>query len=641
MEAKVKEIEQQVREYIEVHPDTTVYEDEGFDLGEITASIDRASPQWVRPSTKRGEMEILTRAPPLAKKGYSLTMGLIQDSWLISAIGALLYTRPDLLNAIFVLSKPALGAYAVRLFVNGAWEVYGPIDDRILFGANSKFCPLLGSVALPPTAPKQELHVWLSVIEKAFSKAVGDGTYLSLNTPGVSVEALYTLTGVPVISELTKDIASNPARLDQTWERFFSTPKMGSVITFSRGGNENDPDGIPLGTLFALLGTGVAADGTRLCAVRSCLTNVAWKGRYAPNTPEFGSAPIELRGKVSEVPTAFIIPFEDLIAKFTTINYLDAPKQPGGNPPLRSFSARGEWTEETAGGCSTFDDTWPNNPQFGFSLLPGETRRVKAYVVLSQYESTLDRGKYNTIGAMVTRGLDNTTRREKLLKNDVFATTGPFTNKREVTCELTIEPGKHYIVVPSTFEPEKIDRFILRVLAPLPVELRELVHRSGKKPMNMSKETIPCSRCGAQCKTGEYFSSPQHPGQFFCKACMDSIRKPDRVCAFCKGEIPASLIAKEFQGQFYHTDCYRCGYCKRSLGKNPRMVDGKLCCENCGQVCCACGKMIEGCVVTVNDKKYHQDCVVCSVCKNVIAAGTPIYMLGDDLCCETCAQNYL
>ena len=640
MEAKVKEIEQQVREYIDVHPDTTVFEDEGFDLGEVTESIDRSAPKWVRPSSKRGEMEILTRAPPLAKKGYCLTMGQIQDSWFISAIGALLYTRPELLNSIFVLSRPALGAYAVRLFVNGAWEVYGPIDDRVIFGAANAVRPLFGSVTTPPSpSAKPELHVWLSVLEKALAKAIGDGTYMSLDVPGVNTEALYMLTGIPVISELTKDIAGNASAAERVWERLSTTPKQGSVITFSRGGNANDPDGIPVGTLFVLLATGVsAADGTRLCALRSCLMPVAWKGRYASGSAEFAAAPIELRGKVSEVPTAFIIPFDDLLAKFTTVNYLDAPK-PGGNPSLRSFSARGEWTEETAGGCSTFDDTWVNNPQFGFSLLPGETRSVKAYVVLSQYESSTDRGKYNTIGAIVTRGLDNTTRRERLLKNDVFATTGPFTNKREVTCELTIEPRKHYLVVPSTFEPEKIDKFILRVLSPLPVELRELVHRSGKKPAILSTETVSCSRCGAKCKTGEHYSSPSHPGQVFCKECMDLTLKPDRVCAFCGGPIPAALVAKEFDGKFYHTDCYRCSYCKRSLGKHPRVVDGKLCCENCGQTCCVCGKIISGCVVTVNDKKYHKECVVCSLCKNVISSGA-IFMLGDDLCCESCAQNY-
>lgn len=637
MEAKVKEIEQQVREYIEVHPESTVFEDEGFDLGEVPASIDGLSPQWVRPSSKRGEMEILTRAPPLAKKGYSLSMGGIRDSWLISAIGALLYTRPELLNALFVLSKPALGAYAVRLYVNGAWEVYGPIDDRILFAAGGAGrCPLLGNVSLPPTAGRLELHVWLTVLEKAFARAVGDGTYMSLDVHGVSVEALYTLTGIPVITELTKDVAAAPER---TWERLATTPKLGSVITLSRGGNENDPDGIPVGTLFVLTGTGVAADGTRLCALRSCLGPVVWRGRYAPGTPEFASAPIELRGKVSEVPTAFIIPFDDVITKFTSINYLDAPKTGGGNPSLRSFSARGEWNEETAGGCSTFEDTWINNPQFGFSLLPGETKSVKAYVVLSQYESTTDRGKYNTIGAMVTRGLDNTTRRERLQRNDVFATTGPFTNKREVTCELTIEPNKHYLIVPSTFEPEKYDKFIIRVLAPLPIELRELVYRSGKKPINPSSEQRMCTRCGALCGTGDVFTSPTLPGQTLCKACKDATLQSDRICAFCKGAIPATLVAKEFQGQFYHTDCYRCGFCKRSLGKNPKVVDGKLCCDNCGQICCSCGQRIDGCVVTVNDKKYHQECVICSLCKKVIEGGA-IYMLGEDLCCESCAQNY-
>ena len=639
MEAIVKEIEQQVKEYVEVHPESNMFEDEGFDLGEVPDVIGQYGPEWVRPSSKRGEVEILTRAPRLLKKGCTLSMGSIQDSWFISAVGALLYTRPELLDAIFVMSKPALGAYAVRLFVNGAWQVYGPIDDRVVFGGGSgaRLLPLFGRVEVPPPA-KPELHVWLTVLEKAFARAVGDGTYMSLNTPGVSVEALYTLTGIPVISAMTKSIAASSERVDRMWERLAASSKAGSVITFSRGGNECDPDGVPVGVLFALIGTGIAADGTRLCAVRSCLGTVAWKGRFAADSPEYSTAPIDLRGKVTGVPTAFIIPLEDVLVKFNTVNYLDAPKA-GGNPNLRSFTAKGEWTEETAGGCSTFDDTWPSNPQFGFSLLPGETAPVKGYVVLAQYESTTDRGKYNNIGAVITRNLDNITRRELLSKADLLATTGPFTNKREVTCELTIEPGKHYLVVPSTFEPEKIDRFILRVLAPRPLELRELVYRSGRKPTRLSAETVPCSRCGVQCKTGEYFSSPSHPGQVFCKTCMDAELASERVCAFCKGPITAGTIAKEFGGAFYHTDCYRCYYCKASLGKNPHVIDGKLCCQNCGQTCCACGKIISGCVVTVNDKKYHKDCVVCSVCKQVISSGS-IFLLGDDLCCESCAQNY-
>ena len=123
---------------------------------------------------------------------------------------------------------------------------------------------------------------------------------------------------------------------------------------------------------------------------------------------------------------------------------------------------------ETAGGCPNFP-TAVNNPQFFLTL----TRPTKLFISLAQ-EETRGTGRDDLhIGFMVVDKKGKRVRR--LFKGQRVANSGQYINRREVSCEITLEPKSYpYTIFPSAFNAGDEARFTLTVHSDYPVTLEAI-----------------------------------------------------------------------------------------------------------------------------------------------------------------------
>ncbi|KAI3379643.1 hypothetical protein SNEBB_009964 [Seison nebaliae] len=157
--------------------------------------------------------------------------GILGNCWFLSAL-AVLAERPDLIRNIMLTSEyNSLGAYQVRLCLDGIWKRI-MIDDLL---------PCDNVTRIPYYSKPLRKQLWVPLIEKAAAKAFG--SYSAL-IGGYLVDGLATLTGAPCESiavvpdtdsdvTLTSDIIDN--HLQVIWAKLLSAKDAGFLMGISCG----------------------------------------------------------------------------------------------------------------------------------------------------------------------------------------------------------------------------------------------------------------------------------------------------------------------------------------------------------------------------------------------------------------------
>jgi len=635
------------------------------------------------PEVKLGARRALCHWRPhrLGPSEYLITGGLCHSTF-VGCVGALLNANEQFLDVLFSISRPALGAHAIRFYRDCKWKLI-TVDDKLPFSLP----PERGQLAfaqvrtLDTSIPEQEtyLHVWLPLLEKAYAKLYG--SYENVEVPSLVSEILYTLTGVPVI---TRPIATYDP--DKLWNEMQNRLLQYGMVVALR--NEKTPDdcGIAVAVPYTILGTALVGETKeRVCVMRPGLGCTTWKGAYSRGTPEFNSLPAEMRNLTNVSTFAFAIPFAQLLQRFTEVYLMDMPIT--NVHTTHSFTATSKWAGATAGGSLSNQETWKNNPQF--SLVCEKDCEVTG--VLSQLDSTADRFKYMSIGCVVAKTADAASRKSNIYADELIASTGSFINKRDTVFTFHAKAGQAYIIVPSTYQPGKEGPFFLRICSNLPVELRDISSEpiSSRKPPSRgpspgrspspgflggarqtpppaaasspasspapasssapargpsaaaaaaapAKKPMKCSECHKDI-VGKYVVLPGTKA-IVCQQCYE---KGATVCPTCKGLIPANVPVHEYKGVRYHTTCFHCQKCNHLFGnEEPTVVDGLLCCMRCVQTCASCGKILgNGKVILVEDKQYHAECLICCVCKLPIPVDGDILLMDDQPICSSCANK--
>jgi hypothetical protein len=120
------------------------------------------------------------------------------------------------------------------------------------------------------------------------------------------------------------------------------------------------------------------------------------------------------------------------------------------------------------------------------------------------------------------------------------------------------------------------------------------------------------------------------------------VRGSSVMCAACGEAVVGSALNSK--GKFFHSQCYKCHECSKSLLGIPfAEKKGEIFCRECAlalfaEPCSGCGKMITGQFLAAFGEKYHPACFVCAAgCGTNVSRG---YAKRDGKAyCRNCAKE--
>uniref|UniRef100_A0A8B9GYF8 Calpain-1 catalytic subunit n=1 Tax=Astyanax mexicanus TaxID=7994 RepID=A0A8B9GYF8_ASTMX len=460
----------------------TLFEDSLFPAASSSLGFNELGPrssktqgvQWKRPP------EICSR-PQFIVDGATRTdicQGALGDCWLLAAIASL--TLNDNLLHRVVPHGQSFGSGYAGIFHFQFWQfgewVDVVIDDRL---------PVKdGKLLFVHSAEGGEF--WSALVEKAYAKL--NGCYEALSG-GSTSEGFEDFTGgVTEMYELKKA----PSDLYNIIQRAVDRGSLlGCSIDIT---SKFDMEAVTFKKLVKGHAYSVTAvhevvyrgTPTKLVRIRNPWGEVEWTGAWSDNSREWDSVDSSSRARL-QVRRCFYkffckvkMSFRDFLQEFSRLEICNLTADALEASQVKKWSTclyNGEWRRgSTAGGCRNFPATFWLNPQFKVNLTHPDkagSSDCSFLVALMQKDRRKKRkeGKdMETIGFAIYEVPGQSgvhLKRDFFLTNASSARSELFINLREVSSRFRLPAGE-YIIVPSTFEPQKEADFVLRVFSEKP-----------------------------------------------------------------------------------------------------------------------------------------------------------------------------
>lgn len=379
-------------------------------------------------------------------------------------------TRDDLLKPLFKSADTEEGKYVVRLYKEGQWHDV-TVDDHLPCNAKG----------VPVYAQSADLHeVWVMILEKAYAKL--HGSYAALEGGNVS-EGLVDLTsGAPEEIDMHSEDGQKMIASDALWQRLlhYQEEQWLTGCGYVVEGEEVEVDtgmGILQNHAYGLM-RAVECQGHRLLQMRNPWGEREWKGAWSDNSSEWtDSLKSELQVEFGD-DGVFWMCYADFIKQFNKVYCCRLYEDKFGKQ-WQHLSIRNEWRGKNAGGSINYE-SWFRNPQYHLKVKRPDT---DLYVCISQPDIRMKghalsdnplHNYENKIGFYVLYTDDPTIKKTGTLTNDDVAVKMTYLNMRQVSVDCKLEPGRDYILMPSTFEPNIELPFVLDVFADEDVEITEI-----------------------------------------------------------------------------------------------------------------------------------------------------------------------
>ncbi|XP_042567412.1 calpain-1 catalytic subunit [Cyprinus carpio] len=446
-----------------------LFEDETFPAQQSSLGFKELGPgsaktkgvRWMRPT------EFCTD-PHFIVDGATRTdicQGALGDCWLLAAIACLTLNEPLLHRVVphgQSFHQQYAGIFHFQFWQFGDW-VDVVIDDRL---------PVRdGKLLFVHSAEGAEF--WSALVEKAYAKL--NGCYEALSG-GCTSEGFEDFTGgVTEMYELKKAPPNLYSIIRRAVERgslmgcsiditsFFDM----EAITFKK---------LVKGHAYSITGVEeVEYRGklTKLLRIRNPWGEVEWMGPWSDESREW----CEIDPSVKSL----MMSFSDFMREFSRLEICNLTPDALQSSKVKKWNTSlypGEWRRgSTAGGCRNYPATFWINPQFKVVLKEPDTESQEdctfLVALMQKNRRKLRReGKdMETIGFAVYEVEKQYLGRVGVhLKRDFFLThtssarSELFINLREVSSRFCLPAGE-YIIVPSTFEPQKEGDFVLRVFS--------------------------------------------------------------------------------------------------------------------------------------------------------------------------------
>uniref|UniRef100_A0A8C1WR11 Calpain-2 catalytic subunit n=1 Tax=Cyprinus carpio TaxID=7962 RepID=A0A8C1WR11_CYPCA len=435
----------------------------------------------------------LTSNPTFISGGATRTdicQGALGDCWLLAAIASLTLNQ-DVFARVVPSGQSFDGDYAgifhFQFWQFGEW-VDVVIDDRL------------------PTRKRELLFVhsaegsefWSALLEKAYAKL--NGCYEALSG-GSTIEGFEDFTGgIAEVHELAK-AGPNLFKTIQKALSWGSLLGMGNwiccvtvreleLIVVQNRFNSADSEAITSQKLVkghAYSVTGVdeveyRGNLTKLIRIRNPWGQVEWTGAWSDGSSEWRQISDSDREKLNckAEDGEFWMSFSDFLQNYSRVEICNLTPDALSDDSINKWALSnfdGNWRKgTTAGGCRNYPNSFWMNPQFLIKLEEQDDDPTDNEVGCSFVVGLIqkNRRKMRKVGEdMHTIGFaiyEFVGQRNVHLDRNFFqrhasaARSETFINLREVCSRFCLPPGE-YLIVPSTFEPNKDGDFCVRVFS--------------------------------------------------------------------------------------------------------------------------------------------------------------------------------
>ncbi|XP_068144740.1 calpain-A [Drosophila tropicalis] len=433
--------------------------------------------EWLRPHE-------IAENPQFFVEGYSrfdVQQGELGDCWLLAATANL--TQES--NLFFRVIPPEqsfeeryAGIFHFRFWQYGKW-VDVIVDDRLP--------TFRGELLYMHSTEKNEF--WSALLEKAYAKL--HGSYEALKG-GSTCEAMEDFTGG--VSEWY-DLAEAPANLFTILQKAAErNSMMGCSLDADPNAYEAEtPQGLIRGHAYSI---------TKVCLIDIVTPNrqgkipmirmrnpwgneAEWNGPWSDSSPEWRYIPEEQKQEIGltfDRDGEFWMSFQDFLNHFQRVEIcnlspdsLTEDQQNSGKRKWEMSMYDGEWTRGvTAGGCRNFLDTFWHNPQYIITLVDPdeEDEEGQCTVIIALMQKNRRSNRTDgclsigfAIYSLTDRELETRPQGRNFFSYKSSVGRSPhFINTREVCSRFKLPPG-HYLIVPSTFDPNEEGEFIIRVFS--------------------------------------------------------------------------------------------------------------------------------------------------------------------------------
>ncbi|XP_077437547.1 calpain-2 catalytic subunit-like isoform X2 [Vanacampus margaritifer] len=467
-----------------------LFEDESFEPLPASLGFNELGPgsykvrgiRWLRPSD-------IVSNPQFIQKDATRTdicQGALGDCWLLAAIASLTLNKQILARVVphdQSFEEDYAGIFHFEFWQFGDW-VDVVVDDRLPTRD--------GELLFVHSADGSEF--WSALLEKAYAKL--NGCYEALSG-GTTTEGFEDFTGG--IAE-RHDLSSPDPHLYNIIRKALERGSLlGCSINITSAADSEAVTYRKLVKGHAYSVTGAEqveykGSGEKLIRIRNPWGQVEWNGDWSDNssTWRYVSDDDRQRLKNRREDGEFWMSFSDFLREFSSLEICNLT-------PDALTSEYRKWAETefeetwrigvSAGGCRNFPNTFWTNPQFVIKLDqvdddPYDGEDGCTFIIGLMQKDKRRRRKMGedmeTIGFLMYELPEEYSgsrqvhlKRNFFLRNSSAARSETFINLREVSSRQHLPPGE-YLIVPSTFEPNKNGDFYIRVFSEKPAHFQEI-----------------------------------------------------------------------------------------------------------------------------------------------------------------------
>uniref|UniRef100_A0A3Q3G806 Calpain-2 catalytic subunit n=2 Tax=Kryptolebias marmoratus TaxID=37003 RepID=A0A3Q3G806_KRYMA len=415
-----------------------------------------------------------------------ICQGALGDCWLLAAIASLTLNKQVLCRVVphdQSFEEDYAGIFHFQFWQFGDWmDVV--VDDRL------------------PTRDGKLLFVhseegsefWSALLEKAYAKL--NGCYEALSG-GSTTEGFEDFTGGIAEQHILSSPSPNLFKIIRKALERGSLLGCSIDITSSADSEAITHRKLVKGHAYSVTGADQVecnGDSVQLIRIRNPWGQVEWTGAWSDNSCEWRYVSDDDRERLTNRSEdgEFWMSFSDFLRQYSRLEICNLT--PDALTDEYKKWAETEFEETwrrgvSAGGCRNFANTFWTNPQFVIKLddvdddPDDEEEGCTVIVGLMQKNRRRQRRMGEdmyTIGfAIYDLPEEFSGQRQVHLKKDFFlyhassARSETFINTREVSNRFCLPPGE-YVILPSTFEPNKNGDFYLRVFSEKEADFQEI-----------------------------------------------------------------------------------------------------------------------------------------------------------------------